>query len=113
MHTTMDGSTLMRRREFISVVGGAAMLVCLGVVPSHAEKRVALVIGNGAYRNAPALRNPKNDAQDVSAALKRAGFDTTTGIDLDKNAMDDVAIRFAQAARDADAALFYYGGHGM
>jgi hypothetical protein len=91
----------------------AVMLVCLGVVPSHAEKRVALVIGNGAYKNAPVLPNPKNDAEDVSAALKRAGFEAITGINLDRNGMEDAAIRFARAARDADVAMFYYSGHAV
>lgn len=43
---------------------------------AFAENRVALVIGNSAYRNAPALVNPKNDAEDVGHALKDLGFDT-------------------------------------
>ena len=41
--------------------------------PAHAEKRVALVIGNGAYTHAPPLPNPAHDAEDVAAALKRSG----------------------------------------
>ena len=57
----------------------AVILICLGAVPGHAEKRVALIIGNGAYRNEPALPNPRNDAQDVDAALKRSGFETVLG----------------------------------
>jgi len=81
---------------------------------AHAtDKRVALVIGNGAYVNAPRLPNPPNDAQDVAGALKRAGFEVVLGIDLDKTAMDDAQIRFARAARDADVAMFYYSGHAM
>jgi len=91
----------------------AMMLMVIGVLPSHAEKRVALVIGNGAYKNAPALPNPRNDAEDVSAALERAGFETIAGLDLDKNGMEDAAIRFARAARDADVAMFYYSGHAV
>jgi hypothetical protein len=51
--------------------------------PAHAEKRVALVIGNAAYKNAVTLQNPRNDAQDVSAALQRLGFETIVGLDLD------------------------------
>jgi hypothetical protein len=78
-----------------------------------ADRRLALVIGNGAYRNAPRLPNPSSDAQDVSAALKRTGFEVILGIDLDKAAMDEAQIRFARAARDADVALFYYSGHAM
>src|SRR5262249_11071685 len=62
---------------------------------------------------APALPNPVNDAQDVSAALKRNGFEVVVGLDLDRSGMDDATIRFARAARDADVALFYYSGHAM
>ena len=72
-----------------------------------------MVIGNGAYENVPHLPNPSHDAQDVADALKRSGFETILGIDLNKAAMDAAAIRFARAARDADVAMFYYSGHAM
>ncbi len=91
----------------------AVMLFWLGTFPSLAEKRVALVIGNGAYKNAPALPNPRNDASDVAAALRRSGFETIVGVDMDRLAMEDAVIRFAKAARSADVAMFYYSGHAM
>jgi hypothetical protein len=47
------------------------LLLFLIAVPAHAEKRVVLVIGNAAYKNAATLQNPRNDANDVSQALKR------------------------------------------
>ena len=72
---------------------------------------MALIIGNGAYANATQLPNPRNDAEDVAAALKREGFETIVGIDLDQAKMQDTAIEFARAAREADVALFYYSGH--
>ncbi|MGP0093437.1 MAG: caspase family protein [Xanthobacteraceae bacterium] len=81
--------------------------------PAVAERRIALVIGNGTYSSAPRLSNPRNDAQDVAAALKRSGFETIVGLDLDRAGMDDATIRFARAARDADVALFYYSGHAL
>jgi formylglycine-generating enzyme required for sulfatase activity len=81
--------------------------------PAHAEKRVALVIGNGAYKNAARLPNPRNDAEDIAAALKRTGFETIVGFDLDKTGMDSATIRFARSAREADVAVFYYSGHAM
>jgi tetratricopeptide (TPR) repeat protein len=90
-----------------------AAVLFLSVVPSHAEKRVALVIGNGAYTSAPRLPNPRNDAEDVAVALKRSGFETIVGLDLDKTGMEDATIRFARAVRDADVALLYYSGHAM
>lgn len=80
---------------------------------SSAETRVALVIGNGAYKNAPQLPNPLNDANDVAAALKRDGFDTILATNLNKDGMQDAAIRFARAARTADVAMFYYSGHAV
>jgi hypothetical protein len=83
------------------------------VPAAQAEKRVALVIGNGDYANATQLPNPRNDAEDVAAALKREGFETIVGIDLDQAKMQDTAIAFARAAREADVALFYYSGHAM
>jgi hypothetical protein len=81
--------------------------------PVHAEKRVALVIGNGAYQNAPQLPNPPNDARDVGDALKRIGFDVILGLDFDKAKMDEAEIRFSRSARSADVAMFYYSGHAM
>ncbi len=92
-----------------------AIGVMLTIVSTSAlaDKRVALVIGNGAYKNAPRLPNPKNDAQDVAAALKRVGFETILGLDLDRDGMEDSAVRFSRAARDADVSMFYYSGHAM
>jgi hypothetical protein len=97
-------------RRMIALV---ALILACAVAPALAERRVALVIGNGAYRNAIALPNPSHDAEDVAAALKRIGFDVILGANLDKAGMDEHAIRFARAAREADVALFYYSGHAM
>jgi uncharacterized caspase-like protein len=89
--------------------------LCLGALdaPALADKRVALVIGNSAYKNAPLLPNPRNDARDVAASLKRVGFETIFGVDLDKAGMDEALIRFSREVRSADVALFYYSGHAM
>jgi uncharacterized caspase-like protein len=91
-----------------------AGLVCgTALESSLADTRVALVIGNGAYQNAPRLPNPPNDAAGVAAALKRAGFNTILATDLTKAAMDEATIKFARAARSADVAMFYYSGHAL
>jgi Caspase domain len=88
---------------------------CLGTFASSAfaDKRVALVIGNGAYQSAPLLPNPRNDAQDVAASLRHSGFETILGVDLDKAGMDAATIEFARTARNADIAIFYYSGHAV
>lgn len=76
-------------------------------------RRVALVIGNSAYRTVPQLPNPENDAEDVSAALRADGFEVIEGKNLDRRGMGEALGRFARAANEADVALFYYAGHGL
>lgn len=78
-----------------------------------AEKRVALVIGNGAYTAAGELANPKNDATAMSSSLERLGFEVTTGIDLDYRAMRTTLSDFATSLEGADVALVFYAGHGI
>jgi len=81
--------------------------------PALADKRVALVVGNSAYRTVPRLANPVNDASDVSAKLKGLGFTVFTGLDLDVAGFDSTLRDFEAALEGADTALFYYAGHGI
>ncbi len=80
---------------------------------AQAEKRVALVIGNAAYQNTPALSNPVNDADDMASALQRVGFTVQIERDLSKRGMEGALARFARLAEDADTAMFFYAGHGI
>jgi hypothetical protein len=85
-----------------------------GSVEAWAERRVALVVGNATYAIANiSLTNPRNDAEDVSAALKTLGFEVFTSVNATRHDMDVVLQRFARLATDADAALFFYAGHAM
>jgi formylglycine-generating enzyme required for sulfatase activity len=81
---------------------------------AHAEKRVALVIGNGAYAKVPKLDNPKNDAAAMEAMFKAAGFDAVVRAnDLGVAAMRRALRDFSDTAHDADIAIVFYAGHGM
>ena len=80
---------------------------------AHAEKRVALVIGNSAYKHAGELANPKNDATDMAVALKKLSFRVVEGFDLDKPSLDRKIRDFATALQGADVGLFFYAGHGL
>lgn len=92
----------------------ALVLVLGGAFPAFSETRVALVIANSAYRNAPRLANPANDGPAVAAALRQAGFATVTvTTDLDQQAIRSALQTFAAAARNADMAVLYFAGHGM
>ncbi|NJO23028.1 MAG: hypothetical protein HC868_08830 [Sphingomonadales bacterium] len=80
---------------------------------AQAERRIALVIGNSTYQNTPELKNPKNDAIDMAAALRRLGFEVFEGRDLDKRSMERVIRQFGVKLAGADVALFFYAGHGV
>ena len=75
--------------------------------------RVALVIGNSAYRHAAVLDNPRNDAADMADAAEKLGFKVITGLDLDKAGMDRTIRQFAGALRGASIGMFFYAGHGL
>jgi hypothetical protein len=93
------------------------LALCLfagAVVPAaHTEKRVALVIGNSAYENTTELKNPRNDAADMAAVLRRLGFEVFDGIDLNKRSMERTIRQFGIKLANADLALFFYAGHGV
>ncbi len=80
---------------------------------SSKGRRVALVMGNSAYTNAPSLSNPRNDAGDIAEALRQRGFVVITGFDLNKGDMEKLLYRFASNLDAADVALFFYAGHGL
>ncbi|MBI5320999.1 caspase family protein [Bradyrhizobium sp.] len=80
------------------------------------EQRVALVIGNANYKNAPQLANPDNDATAMAQFLNKAGFEVTSAIDLTQNDMIRVVQDFSSkvAARGPNSvAMVYYAGHGV
>jgi hypothetical protein len=81
--------------------------------PAIAQTRVALVIGNGAYVHAASLENPRNDVQDMAAALQKLGFRVVSGVDLSKADMDRTIQQFATVLTGADLGLFFYAGHGL
>ena len=99
---------------FIRLLVGALLAVSVTwSSASQAERRVALIIGNGAYKNVPKLPNPSKDAKAMSSLLRNLGFEVVMGTDLTKDAMTDSLRKFASEADNADVALFYYAGHGM
>ncbi|MCW1840953.1 caspase family protein [Prosthecomicrobium hirschii] len=90
------------------------LCICFGFTgPAWAGGRVALLIGNGAYRNA-ALTNPVNDVTALRASLVDAGFDSVdVGLDLGRSAMLKALDVFTAKARNADIAVVFYSGHGI
>lgn len=77
-----------------------------------AEPRIALVIGNGTYAEAP-LNNPVNDARDMTRVLKDVGFEVISGENMDKKAMLNAIEDFGNRLKRGGVGLFYFAGHGM
>ncbi len=78
-----------------------------------AERRVALVIGNGAYTTIRPLTNPANDAAVLAGVLSRIGFEVVEEHDLGIVQMRRVIRDFEDKAGGAEWALLYYSGHGL
>ena len=77
-------------------------------------RRIALVIGNGAYKNVHALDNPPRDAKLIADQLKGLGFQTVTlANDLTRDKFFETLKTFAADAEKADWAVIYYAGHGF
>src|SRR5205807_1041440 len=81
------------------------------------ERRVALVIGNSAYRHVARLDNPANDAEDMAAVLGQLGFELIDGhahTDQNVEEMKRLILKFGEKLKqDGGVGLFYYAGHGL
>ncbi len=92
---------------------GLIAWACLAAAASAwAQKRVALLIGNAAYAQAP-LVNPVHDATDLAAALKARGFDTVVALNATRRDIQARVRAFADQITPGSVALLYYAGHGM
>ena len=76
-------------------------------------RRIALVIGNNAYRKSPVLKNAVNDAQGLGERLGQLGFDVTKSLDATLAGTKNAITKFASGLNPGDAALFFYSGHGV
>ena len=103
-------------RSFALVAAAVAALMQSGVPalgqPAAGEKRVALVIGNAAYREAP-LKNPVNDARAMAARLSALGFEVVARENATRQAMADAVAQFSRKLGPGASALIYYAGHGV
>ena len=98
-------------RRFISFALLALLLLILAG-PAHAERRIALVIGNAAYKEGP-LRNPVNDARDMGTALRSLGFAVIERENSGLAEMEAAVNEFWGKLRKGGVGLFYYAGHGL
>jgi len=98
------------------LLAGLSFLPLSAAHAAAAEHRVALVVGQSAYRAVPALPNAENDGKRMAELLTNAGFDVTAAPDLSQNdmrqAISDFAAKVAASGPDT-IALVFYAGHGL
>jgi hypothetical protein len=100
--------------EMVLVRAAFVLFLLLLASGVHAEKRVALVIGNGAYGKVSQLPNPTRDAEAIESLLRSANFDLVVAQrDLGNLAMRRSLRDFSDRVRDADIAVLFYAGHGI
>ena len=98
-------------RFLIAAISAVALLVSADA--ALADKRVAFVVGNGAYKNVAPLPNPAVDAKSMAKLLRNVGFDVVEGSNLTRDKMTEKLLDFGKKAEGADVALFFYAGHGI
>jgi hypothetical protein len=99
--------------RFIAVIW--LVLMC-ALAPAHAEKRVALVIGNDRYASLAAnqqLLKAVNDARAVGGALRQIGFEVILGENLGRRALVGKLNELMQRLAPGDMVFFFFSGHGV
>lgn len=103
---------------FRGTAGIASIICSLFLLFSYpetagAQSHVALVFGNSDYKEMGRLRNPSNDAEDLSARLVEMGYEVETVFDATYTEMRVALSKFTEMSRRADVALVYFAGHGI
>jgi hypothetical protein len=98
--------------SFRSALACATMFLALAA-PAHADKRVALVIGNNDYKYVPKLQKAVNDARTMGNTLKQLGFDVMVAENQNRQQFSQSLLAFDNALGPGDTAFFFYAGHGF
>src|SRR5882724_2465155 len=105
----------MPSRSWRMVAFAIAVCVLASVASAQSarpEQRIALVIGNSAYPEAP-LRNPVNDVRAMAQALRELGFTVLAHENANKRTMETAIIEFGRRLAEGGVGFFYYAGHGL
>ncbi len=108
----MPDSTGGFQMRYLTVI---LCLICMIFTASaaKADRRVAFVVGNGAYKNVAQLPNPPVDAKAMASTLRNVGFEVVEGTNLTRDKMTEKLLDFGKKAQGADIAVFFYAGHGI
>jgi uncharacterized caspase-like protein len=102
-----------RLSPWAAMVLGVVVAFTAVIAPAHAEKRVALVIGNNDYKNVPKLQKAVNDARTMGDTLKQLGFSVMVAENQTRQAFSETLLAFDKAVQPGDTAFFFFAGHGF
>ncbi|MGV7215835.1 caspase family protein [Bradyrhizobium sp. UFLA05-112] len=102
-------------RRLLSILAALGITASLTAFagPVHAEKRVALVVGNNDYKNVPKLLKAVNDARTMGDTLKQLGFSVMVAENQSRQQFTETLLAFDRAIDPGDTAFFFYAGHGF
>src|SRR5882672_4028186 len=109
----MAGNSMTRRLSRLAALLGIAAALIAFTASAHAEKRVALVVGNNDYKNVPKLQKAVNDARTMGDTLKQLGFSVMVAENQTRQAFSQSLLAFDNAVGPGDTAFFFYAGHGF
>src|SRR3954464_13230408 len=104
---------MTRRLSGLAALTGIVVALFAFAAPAHAEKRVALVVGNNDYRNVPKLLKAVNDARTMGDTLKQLGFTVMVAENQNRQAFSQTLLAFDRAVDAGDTAFFFFAGHGF
>jgi hypothetical protein len=85
-----------------------------GTIKLLKAPKIALVVGNGKYKDAPELKNPPNDAKAMGEALKGAGFEVMMKLDTGREELVSAIRDYVHVIEQKKCVgLFYFAGHGV
>src|ERR1700750_1139770 len=99
--------------RYLTLIFSLTCMAFTTVTAAKADRRVAFVVGNGAYKNVAQLPNPPIDAKAMAGVLRNVGFEVVEGTNLTRDTMTQKLLEFGKRAQGADVALFFYAGHGI
>lgn len=104
----------MNRFSLRSALVGLLAVIMIGMAaPAHAQKRVALVVGNNDYKSVPKLLKAVNDARTMGDTLKQLGFQVMVAENQNRQQFSQSLLAFDNAVGPGDTAFFFYAGHGF
>jgi tetratricopeptide (TPR) repeat protein len=112
--TTLARAVAKERLEVLLGTAAPAGKASPSAPQPAGQRKVALIIGNGAYKNVEPLANPPRDAKLIASTFRELGFATVTLVpDLSRDKFFAILHEFGLEAEKADWAVVYYAGHGM